>query len=157
MCTSSSVVLRANRHTQGTTFLKTLAGQTAGYAGVDGEVLYGDSSFDQMHPYAKQVIFSSEADVHYPDLTVSATLKFATAMNTPAKLPPNAGEDEQPNEKDHIEATVKELLNTFGLSHTYNTKVGDAYVRGVSGGERRRVSLAEILCSAVITRSALLS
>lgn len=28
----------------GTTFLKTLSGQTAGYAGVDGEVLYGDVS-----------------------------------------------------------------------------------------------------------------
>lgn len=68
-------------------------------------------------------------------------------MNTPSHLPPNAGEEEQPLAKDHIEATTKELLNTFGLSHTYDTKVGDAYVRGVSGGERRRVSLAEILCS----------
>jgi len=31
----------------------------------------------------------------------------------------------------------------FGLSHTINTKVGDDFIRGVSGGERKRVSIAE--------------
>ena len=32
-----------------------------------------------------------------------------------------------------------------GLSHTYNTKVGDDFVRGVSGGERKRVSISEMM------------
>jgi ATP-binding cassette, subfamily G (WHITE), member 2, PDR len=32
----------------------------------------------------------------------------------------------------------------FGLSHTVNTKVGNDFVRGVSGGERKRVSIAEM-------------
>jgi ATP-binding cassette subfamily G (WHITE) protein 2 (PDR) len=36
-------------------------------------------------------------------------------------------------------------MATFGLSHTSNTKVGDDFVRGVSGGERKRVSIAEML------------
>lgn len=31
----------------------------------------------------------------------------------------------------------------FGLTHTINTRVGDNFVRGVSGGERKRVSIAE--------------
>lgn len=31
----------------------------------------------------------------------------------------------------------------FGLSHTINTKVGNDFVRGCSGGERKRVSIAE--------------
>lgn len=31
----------------------------------------------------------------------------------------------------------------FGLTHTYNTRVGDDFLRGVSGGERKRVSIAE--------------
>ena len=35
----------------------------------------------------------------------------------------------------------------YGLSHTYNTKVGDDFVRGVSGGERKRVSIAEMALS----------
>jgi len=40
-------------------------------------------------------------------------------------------------------------MATYGLSHTVNTKVGDNFVRGVSGGERKRVSIAEAsLCGA---------
>jgi ATP-binding cassette subfamily G (WHITE) protein 2 (PDR) len=35
-------------------------------------------------------------------------------------------------------------MAVYALSHTYNTKVGDDYVRGVSGGERKRVSIAEM-------------
>jgi len=33
----------------------------------------------------------------------------------------------------------------LGLKHTYKTKVGNSFVRGVSGGERKRVSIAEAL------------
>lgn len=35
----------------------------------------------------------------------------------------------------------------FGLSHTINTPVGNDFVRGVSGGERKRVSIAEVALS----------
>lgn len=40
------------------------------------------------------------------------------------------------------------VMAVFGLSHTYNTKVGNDFVRGVSGGERKRVSIAEMALSA---------
>lgn len=42
---------------------------------------------------------------------------------------------------------VTHLAKLVGLSNVMNTKVGDAYIRGVSGGERRRVSLAEALAT----------
>lgn len=35
------------------------------------------------------------------------------------------------------------VMAVFGLSHTVNTKVGNDFIRGVSGGERKRVSIAE--------------
>lgn len=35
------------------------------------------------------------------------------------------------------------IMTVFGLSHTLNTKVGNDFIRGVSGGERKRVSIAE--------------
>ena len=35
----------------------------------------------------------------------------------------------------------------LGLSHTINTRVGNDFVRGVSGGERKRVSIAEATLS----------
>lgn len=37
------------------------------------------------------------------------------------------------------------IMASFGLLHTTNTIVGDDYTRGVSGGERKRVSIAEVL------------
>lgn len=39
------------------------------------------------------------------------------------------------------------VMAVFGLSHTYNTRVGDDFIRGVSGGERKRVSIAEMALS----------
>lgn len=39
------------------------------------------------------------------------------------------------------------VMAALGLSHTYNTKVGNDFVRGVSGGERKRVSIAEMMLS----------
>jgi ABC-type multidrug transport system ATPase subunit len=36
------------------------------------------------------------------------------------------------------------VLAALGLSHTLNTIVGSDFVRGVSGGERKRVSIAEV-------------
>lgn len=39
-------------------------------------------------------------------------------------------------------------MATFGISHTKNTRVGNDFVRGVSGGERKRVTIAEAALSA---------
>lgn len=38
------------------------------------------------------------------------------------------------------------LLSMLNIKHTANTVVGNAFVRGVSGGERKRVSIAEMFC-----------
>jgi ATP-binding cassette subfamily G (WHITE) protein 2 (PDR) len=42
---------------------------------------------------------------------------------------------------------VQIVMAVLGLSHTYNTKVGNDFIRGVSGGERKRVSIAEMMLS----------
>lgn len=38
-------------------------------------------------------------------------------------------------------------MATFGISHTVNTRVGNDFLRGVSGGERKRVTIAEVALS----------
>ena len=40
---------------------------------------------------------------------------------------------------------VEVLLTIFGLRHVRDVKVGNEWVRGVSGGQRKRVSVAEVL------------
>lgn len=42
---------------------------------------------------------------------------------------------------------AKVVMAMFGISHTVNTRVGNDFVRGVSGGERKRVTIAEATLS----------
>jgi ATP-binding cassette subfamily G (WHITE) protein 2 (SNQ2) len=83
--------------------------------------------------------------VHLPTLTVGQTLEFALDTKTPAKRP--AGMSKQAF-KDSV---VDTLLKMFNITHTKNTVVGNQFVRGVSGGERKRVSIAEMM----ITKAAI--
>ena len=49
--------------------------------------------------------------------------------------------------REYCQYIAQVVMAVFGLSHTYNTKVGNDFVRGVSGGERKRVSIAEMVLS----------
>jgi len=84
-----------------------------------------------------ELIYNEEADEHFPYLTVRETLNFAAAMRTPRARLPGV------TRNDRAAHVVDVVMAIFGLSHTRNTIVGNDYVRGVSGGERKRVSIAE--------------
>ena len=77
-------------------------------------------------------------DKHFPHLTVGQTLDFASRMRTPQSRFGGIARE------DWAKYFAKVIMAVFGLSHTYNTKVGNDFVRGVSGGERKRVSIAEM-------------
>jgi ATP-binding cassette subfamily G (WHITE) protein 2 (PDR) len=79
--------------------------------------------------------------VHFPHLTVGDTLGFAAEARAPRHRPFNVSRKEYAN---HLRDVIMAI---FGLSHTVNTKVGSDFVRGVSGGERKRVSIAEVALS----------
>lgn len=77
--------------------------------------------------------------VHNPTLTVGQTLEFALDTKTPAKRP--AGMSKQ----EFKDSVVALLLKMFNITHTKNTVIGGQFLRGVSGGERKRVSIAEMM------------
>jgi ABC-type multidrug transport system ATPase subunit len=54
-----------------------------------------------------------------------------------------------PDRRNRIENDLEALLKLMGLHNVSKTQVGNDYIRGVSGGERRRVTLAE----AMVTRA----
>jgi ATP-binding cassette subfamily G (WHITE) protein 2 (PDR) len=85
-----------------------------------------------------EVVYNQEVDKHFPHLTVGETLEFAAAVRTPSNR--LNGE----SRAEFSKKLAKVVMAVFGLSHTYNTKVGNDFVRGVSGGERKRVSIAEM-------------
>lgn len=118
------------------TFLKVMANNRQGYYGVDGEVIYGGISADKMDDrYRGEVVYNPETDRHLPSLTVGQTLKFSLLTKT------------KKHERGNIGLIVDSFLNMFAMPHTKNTLVGDEFVRGVSGGERKRVSIAETLAT----------
>lgn len=122
--------------------LSVLANNRRGYEEVDGQVRYGSMSPEQAASYRGQIIMNNEEEVFFPTLSVADTVKFATRMKTPRRLPPGIEKSEH-----YAQAYKDFLLETVGISHTANTRVGDAFVRGVSGGERKRVSIIECLAT----------
>lgn len=123
-----------------TTFLKVIANQRYGYTGIDGEVLYGPfdaTTFEKL--YRGEAVYNQEDDVHHPTLTVGQTLSFALDTKTPGKRPAGLSKSEFKGK------VIQLLLKMFNIEHTINTIVGNPFMRGVSGGERKRVSIAEMM------------
>lgn len=130
------------------TFLKAFCNQRAGFEEVCGDVTYGGTDAARMAKnYRSEIIYNPEDDLHYATLSVKRTLKFALQTRTPGKESRLEGESRSEYLKEFLRVATKLLW----IEHTLGTKVGNEYVRGVSGGERKRVSIAE----ALITRASI--
>ena len=130
-----------------TSLLKSLCSYRDGFRSIDGSVLYEGLDHRSIDgPLRGDVVYSPEDDVHFPTLTVGQTLTFATATRAPnAKY--RITMNENGSRKEYVDVTREVLATILGLRHTYNTKVGNDMIRGVSGGERKRVSIAETLAA----------
>ncbi len=118
------------------TFLKAIANNREGYAEIIGNVTYGGIAADEQRKhYRGEVNYNPEDDQHFPTLNVWQTLKFSLLNKT------------KKHQKRDIPVIINALLKMFGISHTRYTLVGNEYVRGISGGERKRVSIAETLAT----------
>mgnify|MGYP000885742965 CR=1 FL=1 len=122
------------------TFLKSICGETHGLNIDEGSEIHynGVSQKQMMKEFKGEVVYNQEVDKHFPHLTVGQTLEFAASTRTPSHRIRGL------SRKEFSTHTAKVIMSVFGLSHTYNTKVGSDFVRGVSGGERKRVSIAEM-------------
>ncbi|KAJ7514844.1 hypothetical protein O6H91_23G062400 [Diphasiastrum complanatum] len=111
-----------------TTMLDALAGR------ISSGSLNGVLTMDG-RPVSSTMIKSKSAyvmqdDQLFPLLTVWETLLFAAQVRLPQRVPLR--------EK---EAAVDKLIDQLGLTSARNTFIGDEGHRGVSGGEKRRVSI----------------
>ena len=119
------------------TLLKTITGETHGYTvDKDSYINYQGISFEQMHhDFRGESIYTAEVDVHFPQMTVGETLYFAARARAPRTIPGGLSKHEFAQKIRDV------VMATFGIRHTINTKVGNDFVRGVSGGERKRVTI----------------
>ncbi|QRV86887.1 ABC transporter G family member 11 [Ceratobasidium sp. AG-Ba] len=129
-------------------FLKTIANQRGSFMNVEGDVQYAGIPAQEFGKrFAGEAAYNMEDDIHYPILTVAQTLKFALDLKSPGRLLP---EQTRSQLNDEI---LNMLLNMLNIAHTRDTVVGNEFLRGVSGGERKRVSIAEMMS----TRACVLS
>ncbi len=127
------------------TLLKTLANQRGEYHAVNGTVQYDSlSPRDINRHYRGDVQYCPEDDVHFPTLTVEQTIRFAAKTRAPRGRLGIA-----PTRSEYLDIITDILITVFGLEHARHTPIGNAAIRGVSGGEKKRVSI----CEALATRS----
>lgn len=119
-------------------FLKVLSGDSHGIqVGERTNLNYAGISYDQMHrDFKGEIIYLAELDVHFPELTLGQTLSFAASTRDTGKTSDGA-----------FKETGRNSAALFGLLNAVDTKMGSAMIRGVSGGEKRRTSIAEALIS----------
>jgi ATP-binding cassette subfamily G (WHITE) protein 2 (PDR) len=126
------------------TLLKTISGDTHGlFVSPQSQINYKGISVKQMHnQFRGEAIYMAETDVHFPQLTVGQTLTFAAKARAPRDNTFPGVTREM-----YAKHMTDVIMATFGLSHTVNTNVGNDFIRGISGGERKRVSIAEAALS----------
>eukprot|EP00899_Mesostigma_viride_P014234 jgi/Mesvir1/22811/Mv14223-RA.1 len=141
---------------------------------VSGDVLYNGRTRDEF-VIQQAVAYVDQQDRHIPEMSVEETLEFATACQAgiPGKtddrkynivretyellkklpegtqvdpvirtLVPQLWERAKDSKKYPLPSVFMQLLD---INHVKDTIVGSATVRGVSGGQRKRVTLGEML------------
>lgn len=114
-----------------TTLLNFLTGRTR-YSTISaqGDVLINGQSipFDLLKKITTYVV--QDDNVLIPTLTVRETLWYQAKLRLDV------------SQHDYIPIIVNDLIRKMGLSDVANIPIGDGNVKGISGGEKRRVSIA---------------
>ncbi|ETP29661.1 hypothetical protein F442_21243 [Phytophthora nicotianae P10297] len=122
---------------------------------IEGEVTYNGTPIAEVRKHLPQLVsYVPQRDEHYALLTAKETLKFAHACC--------GGDLAEYWEKQFVHGTPEEnaealkviramyqhypdlVIQQLGLENCQNTVVGDEMLRGVSGGERKRVTTGEM-------------
>ncbi|KAL3645804.1 ABC transporter G member 14 [Castilleja foliolosa] len=112
-----------------TTLLTALGGRhLSGH--LSGSITYNDRPFSSS--IKRQTGFVTQDDVLYPHLTVFETLLFTALL----RLPQTLTKDEKAHHVDHV-------ISELGLTTCSDSMIGDPFLRGISGGERKRVSIGQ--------------
>ncbi|WKA12186.1 hypothetical protein VitviT2T_029602 [Vitis vinifera] len=111
-----------------TTLLTALGGRLGGR--LNGSITYNGKPFSNR--MKRSTGFVTQDDVLYPHLTVTETLVFTALL----RLPNTISKEDKVR---HAEAVITQL----GLTKCKDSIIGNPFLRGVSGGERKRVSIGQ--------------
>ncbi|XP_062178966.1 ABC transporter G family member 42-like [Phragmites australis] len=147
-----------------TTLLLALAGKLDPTLKSSGEITYNGFGLDEFVPQ-KTAAYISQTDVHVGEMTVKETLDFSARcqgvgtkydlMTELARREKEAGIRPEPEVDLFMKATSMEgvesslqtdyTLRILGLDICADTIVGDQMQRGISGGQKKRVTTGEMI------------
>ncbi|KAL6203673.1 hypothetical protein ACLB2K_027373 [Fragaria x ananassa] len=114
-----------------TTLLKVIGGRLLD--NVKGKVTYNDIPYTPV--LKRRIGFVTQDDVLFPQLTVEETLVFSAFLRLPGSI-----------SRQEKYARVETILKELGLERCRHTRIGGGFIKGISGGERKRTSIGyEIL------------
>ena len=93
-----------------------------------GSILFDGSP--RSDDIARRSAYVMQENVHQPMLTVRQTLNYASLL----RMPESVSVDEK-------RARVSQIISMLGLAEHADTIVGNARVRGISGGQAKRLSI----------------
>ncbi|EEF48302.1 ATP-binding cassette transporter, putative [Ricinus communis] len=147
-----------------TTFLLALAGKLSKELKFSGRVTYNGHEMEEFVPQRTSA-YVSQYDLHIAEMTVRETLAFSSrcqGVGTRYEMLEELSRREKAAniKPDHdidifmkaaavdgqeINVVVDYILKILGLEACADTMVGDEMRRGISGGEKRRVTIGEML------------
>ncbi|XP_044500394.1 pleiotropic drug resistance protein 3-like isoform X2 [Mangifera indica] len=147
-----------------TTLLKALSGNLDKSLEVAGEISYNSYRLDEFVPQ-KTSAYISQEDLHIAEMTVRETLDFsarcqgigsrADIMLEVSRREKEAGIVPNPDVDTYMKATSVEglkrtlqtdyVLKILGLDICADTMVGDVMRRGISGGQKKRLTTGEMI------------
>ncbi|KAJ2776659.1 hypothetical protein GGI15_004783 [Coemansia interrupta] len=112
-----------------TTLLNALSGRIVG-GELSGNILFRGAKRNPGN-FKRSTAYVQQDDLMHPLLTVEETLTYASRLRLPSSQYSAA------DKNGRVAAVIRQLR----LEAARNTRIGDAATRGVSGGERKRVSI----------------
>jgi len=106
--------------------------KTAPYS---GEILFNGHERDP-ELFSRVTAYLPQEDVMWAHATVRESVEFVEKL---------AGAYPSQFHEGHRQDRIDTTLRALGLAHVADTKIGDATVRGISGGQKRRATLAKCM------------
>jgi ABC-type multidrug transport system ATPase subunit/pSer/pThr/pTyr-binding forkhead associated (FHA) protein/ABC-type polysaccharide/polyol phosphate export permease len=115
-----------------TTLMMALNGYTPPSAG--RSVVNGIDLYDNYDSFRGNIGYVPQDDIIFPQLTVYESLYYTARLRLPADTT-----------RDEIDRKIEQVLQKLEIQQTRDVLIGDATRKGISGGQRKRVNLAQEL------------
>ncbi|KAK4836183.1 hypothetical protein QYF36_019619 [Acer negundo] len=129
-----------------TTLLKSLSGNQDKSPKLIGEVSYNGYGLDEFVPQ-KTSAYISQNDLHMADMTVRETLDFSSRCQGVGNRAEIMMEVSRREKEAGIvpDPDIDTYMKILGLDICADTLVGDVMIRGISGGQKKRLTTGEMI------------